>query len=155
MKREMFLISGAAAVLAGCSHHGGSLIPSVGTAGRSQGQSAPLDASKLSPAGALPTQPIVGEVRRFDGATAPQSWAFCDGRTILARDNPALFAILGRSTGGDGKTMFKLPVSKAFTYVIATSGAVVTSPAALQIIFARRPNLDAAIAGVPGRVAHH
>ncbi|MBD2843600.1 phage tail protein [Paenibacillus sp. IB182496] len=53
--------------------------------------------------------PYVGEIRIFSGDFAPNKWALCDGSLIAISQNTALFAILGTTYGGDGKTTFALP----------------------------------------------
>jgi microcystin-dependent protein len=40
---------------------------------------------------------------------APRNWALCWGQTIAVSENSALFALLGTTYGGDGRTTFKLP----------------------------------------------
>lgn len=52
---------------------------------------------------------FVGEIRIFGFNYAPVDWAFCDGTVIPVQQNPALFAILGKTYGGDGTTNFALP----------------------------------------------
>jgi len=135
MKRGPFLIGAGAIVATGCSRHGGSGLIPLGP-----GASMP-DGDALAAAfaaGPLPVEPIVGEVRRFDGDVAPANWAICDGSAIQARDNPALARIIGRSTGGDGTTVFYLPKARTFRTVIAVSGAVPRSPDELKAIFSKR-----------------
>lgn len=44
---------------------------------------------------------------------APQGWMTCDGTTLSATQYPTLFAMLGNTYGGDGKTTFALPNLKA------------------------------------------
>ncbi len=51
----------------------------------------------------------MAEIRMFAGNFAPQSWAFCQGQVQAIADNPALFALLGTTFGGDGQTTFNLP----------------------------------------------
>lgn len=50
-----------------------------------------------------------GEIRIFCGSFAPAGWAFCDGQLLAIREHRALFALLGTSFRGDGKTHFALP----------------------------------------------
>jgi microcystin-dependent protein len=45
----------------------------------------------------------------FAGNFAPRQWAFCDGQLLPIGQNQALFAILGTTYGGDGRTTFALP----------------------------------------------
>lgn len=39
----------------------------------------------------------------------PQGWAFCDGRLMNISQHQALFALIGTTYGGDGRTTFALP----------------------------------------------
>ena len=45
----------------------------------------------------------------FGGNFAPRGWALCDGQLLPIAQNQALFAILGTTFGGDGRTTFALP----------------------------------------------
>jgi microcystin-dependent protein len=54
-------------------------------------------------------EPILGEIRLFAGNFAPSGWALCNGQLQSITQNTALFALLGVSYGGDGKTTFALP----------------------------------------------
>ena len=54
-------------------------------------------------------EPFIGEVSLFAGNFAPNSWAFCNGQFLQIAQNTALFAILGTTYGGDGRTTFALP----------------------------------------------
>lgn len=40
---------------------------------------------------------------------APLGWAFCNGQTLTIAQNSALYAVLGITYGGDGRTTFALP----------------------------------------------
>lgn len=53
--------------------------------------------------------PILGTIIIFAGNFPPRGWAFCDGSLISIAQNSALFAILGTTYGGDGRTTFGLP----------------------------------------------
>jgi microcystin-dependent protein len=53
--------------------------------------------------------PFVAEIRIFPFTFAPKGWAFCDGQLIPISQNTALFALLGTTYGGDGKSTFALP----------------------------------------------
>ena len=53
--------------------------------------------------------PLVAEIRIFPFNFAPKGWAFCDGQLIPLSQNTALFALLGTTYGGHGKTNFALP----------------------------------------------
>jgi len=54
-------------------------------------------------------QPFIGEIRYFPFNFAPRGWAFCNGTLLPIGGNSALFAILGTTYGGDGRTSFALP----------------------------------------------
>ena len=51
----------------------------------------------------------IGEIRLIAGSYPPAGWAFCEGQTIPINNYPALFAVLGTTYGGDGRTVFSLP----------------------------------------------
>src|SRR6059036_1341087 len=53
--------------------------------------------------------PFVAEIRIFPFNFAPKAWAFCDGQLMPISQNTALFALLGTTYGGDGKSTFALP----------------------------------------------
>jgi microcystin-dependent protein len=53
--------------------------------------------------------PFVAEIRMFPFNFAPTGWAFCNGQLMPISQNTALFALLGTTYGGDGKSTFALP----------------------------------------------
>jgi len=53
--------------------------------------------------------PFLAEIRIFPYNFAPQGWAMCDGQLLPISQNTALFALLGTTYGGDGKSTFALP----------------------------------------------
>jgi microcystin-dependent protein len=53
--------------------------------------------------------PFVAEIRIFPFNFAPRGWAFCNGQLLPISQNTALFALLGTTYGGDGKSTFALP----------------------------------------------
>src|ERR687896_2251001 len=53
--------------------------------------------------------PFVAEIRVFPFNFAPTGWAFCNGQIMPISQNTALFALLGTTYGGDGKSTFALP----------------------------------------------
>jgi microcystin-dependent protein len=59
------------------------------------------------------TGQIIGEVRLWAGAMAPDGWAFCQGQLLAINTNTALFSLLGTTWGGDGVTSFALPNLRA------------------------------------------
>lgn len=54
-------------------------------------------------------EPFIGSIVLFCGNFAPKGWATCDGQLLSIAQNSALFAILGTTFGGDGRTTFALP----------------------------------------------
>ena len=55
------------------------------------------------------TEAFVGEVVAFAGNYAPAGYHVCDGALLNIGDYPALFALIGTTYGGDGRTTFALP----------------------------------------------
>src|SRR6266513_1281679 len=53
--------------------------------------------------------PFLGEIKIISWNFAPKGWAFCNGQLLPIIQNQALFAILGTTYGGDGRTTFGLP----------------------------------------------
>ena len=54
-------------------------------------------------------EPFIGEIMIVGFTFAPRGWAFCDGQLLAISQNDALFALLGTTYGGDGRTTFALP----------------------------------------------
>ncbi len=53
---------------------------------------------------------FIGQIADYAGAGGtPAGWLPADGRLLSIAQNPALFAILGNTYGGDGRTTFALP----------------------------------------------
>ena len=55
------------------------------------------------------SDPFVAEIRIFGFTFAPKGWALCNGQLMPLSQNTALFALLGTTYGGDGKSTFALP----------------------------------------------
>jgi microcystin-dependent protein len=53
--------------------------------------------------------PFLGEISLFAGTVAPAGWAFADGQLLSIAADPALFAVLGDTYGGNGVFDFALP----------------------------------------------
>ena len=53
--------------------------------------------------------PFLAEIRIFPYNFAPRGWAFCNGQLLSISQNTALFALLGTTYGGDGRSTFALP----------------------------------------------
>lgn len=64
----------------------------------------------------------LGEIRWFSGNFAPRMWAYCQGQLLSISTYPALFAILGTTYGGDGRTTFGLPDMRGRVAVGAGGG---------------------------------
>lgn len=52
---------------------------------------------------------MLGSISQFAGTYAPMGYMDCDGRTLQAKDWPALYAILGTLYGGQPGQAFNLP----------------------------------------------
>lgn len=52
---------------------------------------------------------FVAEIRIFPTNFPPRGWAYCNGQLLPISQNTALFALLGTTYGGDGKSTFALP----------------------------------------------
>ncbi len=63
----------------------------------------------ISTAQAQGMEAFLGEVKIFTGDIVPQDWALCHGQSLSIEKNQALFAVLGTTFGGDGRTTFALP----------------------------------------------
>jgi microcystin-dependent protein len=55
------------------------------------------------------SEPFIAEIRIFAGTFAPRNFAFCDGQLLPIAQNTALFALVGTTYGGDGRTTLGLP----------------------------------------------
>ena len=78
--------------------------------------------------------PFIGEIRLVGFSFAPMGWALCDGQLVSIVQNQALFALLGITYGGDGKTTFALPklsgdgLQAGLKYIIAMQGIFPSRP---------------------------
>lgn len=54
-------------------------------------------------------EPFLAEMRIFGFNFAPRGWAFCNGQILPISQNQPLFALLGTTFGGDGRTSYALP----------------------------------------------
>jgi microcystin-dependent protein len=59
------------------------------------------------------SEPFLGEIMIVAFPYAPRGWAFCDGKKLAIRQNQGLYALLGRTYGGDGVNDFMLPDLRA------------------------------------------
>lgn len=54
-------------------------------------------------------EPFIGEITLCGYNFAPWGWAFCNGQLLPISQHQALFAVIGRTYGGDGFSTFALP----------------------------------------------
>lgn len=55
------------------------------------------------------SEPFLAEIRMVGFNFAPRGWALCDGQILPINQNQSLYALLGTTYGGDGRTSFALP----------------------------------------------
>lgn len=55
------------------------------------------------------SEPFIGQIMMAAFDFNPRNWAKCDGELIEISQNNSLFALLGTTYGGDGRTNFALP----------------------------------------------
>lgn len=72
------------------------------------------------------SEPFLGEIRSFGFDFPPQGWAVCAGQLMAIAQNTALFAVLGTTFGGDGRTTFALPDLRGRAPLHAGSGPGLT-----------------------------
>lgn len=68
-----------------------------------------LTAATLTSLPVMASEPFIGTIKYFGFNFAPRGWAQCDGQLLAISSNNALFALLGTTYGGDGRTTFALP----------------------------------------------
>lgn len=54
-------------------------------------------------------EPFIGEIKLLPWNWVPRGWHQCDGTLLQVGQYQALFSLLGKQYGGDGKTTFGLP----------------------------------------------
>ena len=54
-------------------------------------------------------EPFIGQIMMVGFNYPPRGWALCDGQLLQIAQFNALFALLGTTYGGDGRTTFALP----------------------------------------------
>lgn len=55
------------------------------------------------------SEPFLAQITLFAGNFAPRGWAYCNGQLLQISQYSAVFALLGTTYGGDGRTTFALP----------------------------------------------
>jgi microcystin-dependent protein len=81
------------------------------------------------------TSPYLGEIQIFAFNFCPVGWAPLNGQLLAISQNLALFAVLGTTYGGDGKSTFALPTAKP---IFTATEATFTQCIALQGVFPSR-----------------
>jgi len=69
----------------------------------------PALARSASPTQIQSVEPYVGEIILVPFNFPPRGFALCNGQLLSIQQNTALFALLGTTYGGDGRTTFGLP----------------------------------------------
>jgi len=120
LKRAPFLGATGAVLLSGCGgRHVMQALPGVATSPTSSAPKLGTYSGRLVPevADAIPDailkNPIIGEVRRFDGAVAPANWMLAKGQPLPIAGNR--------------------PPNTGVSIIIAVAGTSVTSPAMLSL----------------------
>ncbi len=72
-------------------------------------------------------EPFIGQIMMFGFNFPPRGWARCDGQLLAINSNQALFALLGTTFGGDGRTTFGLPDLRGRTAMHPGQGPGLTS----------------------------
>ena len=70
----------------------------------------------------------IGQIQSFAFTYAPLGWAECNGQALPIQQNTALYALLGSTYGGDGKTYFNLPDLRARALVHAGTSPTLVEP---------------------------
>ena len=83
--------------------------------------------SVLTPCPAAAQEPFLGEIRWVAFTFAPKGWALCDGQILSIAQNQALFALLGKTYGGNGQTTFALPDMRGRVSLHAGTGPGLTT----------------------------
>jgi microcystin-dependent protein len=67
-------------------------------------------------------QPYLGQLMLVSFNFAPKTWLICQGQILPINVNQALFALLGTTFGGDGRTTFGLPDLRGRTVLSSGQG---------------------------------
>ncbi len=54
-------------------------------------------------------EPFIGQVQLVAWNFAPPGWALCNGQLLQIAQSQALFALIGTTYGGDGRSTFAVP----------------------------------------------
>lgn len=83
----------------------------------------------LASAQVFADEPFIGEIRQFPYNFCPRGWVDTNGSLLAISENTALFAIIGTTYGGDGRTTMGLPNLKARVAKGAGNGPGLTNVA--------------------------
>ena len=67
--------------------------------------------------------PYIGQIKLFAFDFTPKGWALCNGAILPINQNQALYALIGKTYGGDGVTNFALPDLRGRTPVTTGTDA--------------------------------
>jgi microcystin-dependent protein len=95
----------------------------IATLARCAGASIACAAVAATAAPALGQDPFIGEIRMVGFNFCPRGWAPAAGQLLPINQNQALFALLGTTYGGDGRTTFALPDLRGRVPVADGAGA--------------------------------
>jgi microcystin-dependent protein len=100
----------------------------------------------------LPNTPdtFVGSVGLFAGSFAPGGYLPADGRILSIADYQTLFAVIGTTYGGDGKTNFALPDLRGRTPVGAGGGLSLGETFGQEQVYLGEANLPPHDHSLPG-----
>ena len=62
-------------------------------------------------------EPMLGQIMAFAGNYTPRDWAVCAGELLTIMDYQALYAVMGTTWGGDGRTTMGVPDLRGRTSV--------------------------------------
>jgi microcystin-dependent protein len=77
---------------------------------------------------------LIGTVMLFPYNFAPSGWMLCNGQVLTITQYQALFALIGATYGGDGRTTFAVPNLNGaqplptINYYIAVTGIFPSRP---------------------------
>jgi microcystin-dependent protein len=92
--------------------------------------------ASLSGSASAQVQPFWGQVMIFAGNYCPIGWSTMQGQLVSIAQNAGLFAVMGTTYGGDGRTTFALPTALPIT---TQSGVTLMQCIALVGSFPSRP----------------
>ena len=55
------------------------------------------------------SEPFIGEIQAMPYIFVPRDWTSCDGQLMPISQNPTLYAVIGTTFGGDGRTTMGAP----------------------------------------------